>query len=68
MTVKVGLKRMDRRARNIDEAGAIDALVKALRSASLDGQLKQSSKSPRADTFRQSGLSPAKTYFLVSAL
>ena len=50
MTIKVGLKRMSKA--NIDEAGAIDALVKA-RSAILDGQLRQSSKSPRANTFRQ---------------
>ena len=54
MTIKVGLKRMEfeKSKANIDEAGAIDVLVKA-RSAILDGQLRQSSKSPRANTFRQ---------------
>jgi hypothetical protein len=54
MTIKVGLKRMEfgKSKANIDEAGAIDALGKA-RSAILDGQLRQSSKSPRANTFRQ---------------
>ena len=59
MTVKVGLKRMEFEKskaiiRWIAEADAIDALVKALRAGDQDGQLKQSSKSPRADTFRQS--------------
>jgi hypothetical protein len=57
MTIKVGLKRMSKA--NIDEAGAIDALVKA-RSAILDGQLRQSSKSPRPIRSGKS-LSPAKT-------
>jgi len=54
MTIKVGLKRMEfgKSKAHIDEAGAIDALVKA-RSAILDGQLRQSSKSPGANTFRQ---------------
>jgi citrate lyase gamma subunit len=58
MTIKVGLKRMEfeKSKANIDEAGAIDALVKA-RSAILDGQLRQSS----CQYVQAKSLSPAKT-------
>ena len=70
MTVRIGLKRME--FEKSEAAIAVGSLKKLpvqsmrwsrrLGPASLDGQLKQSSKSPRAD-FRQTGLGPARLRF-----